>query len=70
MDIYWNKIEQFNELNIKSNLNEMTESSQIFVSKYVPPLEVKSARSRTFEGNIKKSGANKDFTFNKQMWNL
>jgi hypothetical protein len=73
MDIYWAKIDLFQKYDSTLPVNCLTESSQVFVAKYLPPSsskEVRTARSKTQAEDGKKSHGDKEFTFNKHMWNL
>lgn len=39
MDIYWSKIRHFEEMLAQIGPNHISESSQVFIQKYLPPIE-------------------------------
>ena len=80
MDIYWAKISHFNEFSRKNKTSSprtISESSRAFIQKYIPPsgpCEQKENKGIGF-GNAAKAKKQskpigKEFTFNKNMWNL
>ena len=72
MDFYWNKIAKFNEAALRLSLQTVSESSQVFAAKYLPP-EAR-LQSRTFEdavrGPASQATHGKEFTFSKNLWGL
>lgn len=69
MDIYWQKINKFNEASLKPIVNNITESSQAFVNKYLPPDS--HSYNKTIEEMIRgQKNQGKEFTFSKNFWGL